>query len=45
MPPQEFTPTHKEDIGKIREWLAKQPHLPQNIGNFFFFKLDINFIL
>ncbi|XP_063909027.1 alpha-tocopherol transfer protein-like [Zophobas morio] len=24
---------HNEDIEKIKEWLSKQPHLPQNIGD------------
>jgi hypothetical protein len=32
MPAQEFSENSKEDLEKIKEWLAKQPHLPQNIG-------------
>jgi hypothetical protein len=33
MPAQEFSENSKEDLEKIKEWLAKQPHLPQNIDD------------
>lgn len=36
---REFEPS-KNDLRKLREWLMKMPHLPQDYGKFFkrFFK-------
>ncbi|RZB41008.1 alpha-tocopherol transfer protein-like [Asbolus verrucosus] len=36
MPEEESSTKNVEDIKKIREWLAKQPHLPQNIDKYNF---------